>query len=214
MDALKFSAMLRIVLIVLLWGVAGITNAATTILVFGDSLSAGYGLPQSAGWVDLLQKRLAREKYDYKVVNASLSGETTVGGKNRLDAALAQHKPSIIVLELGINDGLRGASLATIRTNLATMIAVCRKHGARVLLVGMRLPPNYGSDYAGKFQRIYAEVAKSQHVPLVPFLLEGFAGDSSAFQSDNMHPNAGTQSIMLDTVWKQLRPILGDRAKQ
>jgi acyl-CoA thioesterase-1 len=214
MGALKFSAMLRIVLIVLLWGVAGITNATTTILVFGDSLSAGYGLPQSAGWVNLLQKRLDREKHDYKVANASLSGETTVGGKNRLGAALAQHQPSIVVLELGINDGARGANIAIIRANLTAMIADCRRHGAKVLLVGMRLPPNYGSDYAGKFQRMYAELARSQRVPLVPFLFEGFAADSGAFQSENMHPNAGAQPLMLDTVWKQLQPLLARRSKQ
>jgi acyl-CoA thioesterase-1 len=189
-------------------------NAATTILVFGDSLAAGYGLAQSAGWVNLLQKRLEREKRDYKVANASLSGETTTGGKTRLGAALAQHQPSIVVLELGINDGMRGANIATIRANLTVMIEECRKHGAKVVLVGMRLPPNYGSDYAGKFQRMYAELARSQRVPLVPFLFEGFAADSGAFQPDNMHPNAGAQPLMLDTVWKELQPLLVRASKQ
>ena len=208
MGSLKFSAMLRIFLIVLLWGAVGIANAATTIMVFGDSLSAGYGLAQDAGWVNLLQKRLDREKYDYKVVNASLSGETTVGGKNRLSAAIAQHRPAIVVVELGINDGMRGADIAAVRANLSMMIADCRVHGARVLLVGMRLPPNYGSGYAGKFQRMYEELAKSQRVPLVPFLFEGFAADASAFQTDNMHPNARAQQQMLGTVWGRLQPMI------
>ena len=194
-------------LILLLWSVAGITHAAT-ILVFGDSLSAGYGLPQGAGWVNLLEQRLARENRDYKVVNASLTGETTTGGKTRLGAVLAQHKPAIVILELGSNDALRGARVETMRINLNAMIAICRKYKAQVLLVGMQLPPNYGNDYAGKFKEMYASLARSQRVPLVPFLVEGFAADRSAFQPDGLHPTASMQARMLDTVWRELRPLL------
>jgi acyl-CoA thioesterase-1 len=206
--------MLRIFLFVVLWSVAGLTHAAATILVFGDSVSAGYGLPLGAGWVDLLQQRLASGKYDYKVINASLTGETTTGGRNRIGAALTQHRPEIVVLELGANDGLRGAKIETIRSNLSVMIADCRRRGAKVLLLGMQLPPNYGSDYVEKFRVMFGAVAKSQRVPLVPFLLAGFADDRSAFQADGFHPNAIVQPRMLDTVWKQLQPLLTHHSKQ
>ncbi|HEV8519216.1 MAG TPA: arylesterase [Burkholderiales bacterium] len=200
--------MLRIFLFLLLWSTAGVTQAAATIMVFGDSISAGYGLRQGTGWVDLLQRRLTSEKYDYKVINASLTGDTTVGGKNRIGRALAQSKPDIVILELGANDGLRGANVETIRANLAAMITECRKRGAKVLLVGMQLPPNYGSAYTEKFRSAYSSLAESLRVSLVPFLLEGFAADSGAFQSDGIHPNASVQSRMLDTIWIQLRPML------
>lgn len=198
----------------MLWSIAGVTHAAATIMVFGDSLSTGYGLPQGAGWVDLLQQRLAREKYDYKVINASLTGETTVSGKNRLGGALTRHKPEIVILELGGNDGLRGAGIDTIRANLTAMIAACRQRKAKVLLVGMQLPPNYGRTYVEKFRVLYGAVAKSQRVPLVPSLLEGFAADRGAFQPDGIHPNATAQPRMLDNVWQQLRPLLNHRSKQ
>lgn len=200
--------MLRIFLFLVLSVAAGITHAAATILVFGDSISAGYGLPRDQGWVDLLRARLARDHPDYKVINASLSGETTVGGKSRLPATLAQHHPQIVILELGGNDGLRGTRTETIRANLATMIAECRKHNSRVLLVGMRVPPNYGSDYEEKFRSLYAALAKSEHVPLAPFLFEGFAADRGMFQSDGIHPVAAAQEKMLDTVWPHLRLLL------
>lgn len=214
MGALEISAMLRIFLFILLWSIAGVTHAAATILVFGDSLSSGYGLPQGAGWVDLLQQRLAREKYDYKVINASLTGETTVSGKKRLGGALTRHQPEIVILELGGNDGLRGAGIDAIRANLTAMIAACRQREARVLLVGMQLPPNYGSVYVEKFRTLYSAVARSQRVPLVPSLLEGFATDRGAFQPDGIHPNAAAQPRMLDNVWKQLHPLLTHRSKQ
>ena len=187
-------------------------HATTTILVFGDSLSAGYGLPQGAGWVELLRHRLALEKYDYKVINASLTGETASGGRNRIGAALTQHKPGIVVLGLGANDGLRGTSAATIRANLTAVIATCRAQGASVLLVGMQLPPNYGSDYVEKFRDLYRAVARSQRVPLVPFLLEGFAAERDSFQADGFHPNAESQLRILDNVWKELRPLMASRA--
>ena len=200
--------MLRIFLFVLLAGVAGATCAAATILVFGDSISAGYGLPRDQSWVDLLRARLAREHPDYRVINASVTGETTVGGKSRLDAALAQHKPRIVILELGGNDGLRGTRSETISANLAAMIADCRRHKSAVLLVGMRVPPNYGSDYEEKFRLLYGALAKSQGVALVPFLFEGFAADRGMFQSDGIHPTAAAQPVMLATVWPHLHVLM------
>jgi acyl-CoA thioesterase-1 len=200
--------MLRIILFLLLWGSAGITRAAPAILVFGDSIAAGYGLPQGAGWVDLLRERLAHEKYDYKVINASVTGETTVGGKKRVAAALVQHQPQIVILELGGNDGLRGTAIGTIRSNLTAMIADCRRRKTAVLLVGMRVPPNYGSDYEEKFRALYGAVARSQRVALVPFLFEGFAADRGKFQPDGIHPTAAAQVQMLDNVWPRLRQLL------
>ena len=200
--------MLRIFLFVLLFSAAGITHAAATILVFGDSISAGYGLPRDQGWVDLLRARLVREHADYMVVNASVTGETTVGGKTHLGAALNRHQPQIVILELGGNDGLRGTRVETIRANLTAMIAACRKHGSRVLLVGMRVPPNYGSDYEHKFRLVYETTAKTQRVPLVPFLFEGFAADRAMFQSDSIHPTIDAQEKMLDNIWPRLRPLL------
>ncbi len=200
--------MLRFVLILLLSGAAGVAGAASTILVFGDSISAGYGLPRDQSWVDLLRARLAREHADYKVVNASVTGETTTGGKLRIAATLNQHQPQVVILELGGNDGLRGTRVDAIRANLAAIIAECRRHQSRVLLVGMNVPPNYGSDYTEKFRQIFAAVAQAQHVPLVPFLFEGFAADRAMFQPDGIHPVAAAQPKMLDNVWPQLRPLL------
>ena len=180
-------------------------------MVFGDSISAGYGLPQGTGWVDLLQKRLERENYDYKVINNSLTGETTAGGINRINGALTLHKPEIVILELGANDGLRGAKIETIRSNLLAMIAACRRQGGKVLLVGMQLPPNYGNVYTDKFRALYPAVARTGHAPLVAFLFEGFATDRDSFQPDGIHPNTASQSRMLATVWKQLQPMLANR---
>ncbi len=180
-------------------------------MVFGDSLSAGYGLAQGAGWVDLLQQRITRENYAYKVVNTSISGETTLGGRNRIATALARHQPEVVVLALGANDGLRGARVDTVRANLIAIIGEARRHGAKTLLVGMQLPPNYGTDYVEKFRGVFADVAASQRVPLVPFLLEGFAADAAAFQADGVHPNRSVQPRILDTVWTHLRPLLRRR---
>jgi acyl-CoA thioesterase-1 len=204
--------MLRIFLVLVLWSAAGLTSAASTILVFGDSLSAGYGVPQGSGWVDLLQQRLERENNNYKVINASLSGETSVGGKARIAGVLMKYKPDIVVLGLGANDGLRGAQIETIRANLLSIIAESRRRGSEVLLVGMQLPPNYGV-YAEKFRELYFEIAKSQRLPLVPFILEGFATDRTAFQSDGVHPTPSAQAHMLATVWKELQPMLKRRGK-
>jgi acyl-CoA thioesterase-1 len=213
MGAMKASGMLRIFLFLVLTGAAGITHAAATILVFGDSISAGYGLPRDTGWVDLLRARLHREHADYTVVNASVTGETTVGGKARLSGAMKQHQPRIVILELGGNDGLRGARVDSIRANLAAMIEECRRPGCRVLLVGMRVPPNYGADYENKFNRMFDELAKKERVPLVPFLFEGFGADRGMFQPDGIHPAAAAQAKMLDNVWPQLRPLLASGNK-
>jgi acyl-CoA thioesterase-1 len=181
---------------------------AATILVYGDSLSAAYGLAQEQGWVNLLARRLHAEKADYKVANASISGETTHGGRNRIADALKAHRPAIVVLELGANDALRGASLEATRANLEAIIDASRGAGARVLLVGMRLPPNYGMTYSEKFQQLYADVARKKKVALVPFLFEGFGEDRQYFQPDGIHPTAQAQGAMLDTVWKGLKPLL------
>lgn len=181
---------------------------AATVLVFGDSLSAGYGLQPGQGWVSLLARRLQAEKLDYKVANASISGETTLGGRNRIESALKTHRPSIVVIELGANDGLRGGSPVAMRANLEAIVDASLRARARVLLVGMRLPPNYGTDYAEKFQRTFGEVAKRKKLPPPPFLFEGFAENRDYFQADGIHPAAAAQAMMVDTVWKSLRPLL------
>ena len=178
------------------------------IMVLGDSLSAGYGLPQGKGWVDLLQQRLERENYTYRVVNASISGDTTLGGRNRVAEALAQHRPRIVILELGSNDGLRGQPLDAMRENLVAIARACRAAKAKVLLVGMRMPPNYGPDYTEKFHASFVAVAKQIRAPLVPFLLEGFAQRRDLFQADGIHPDVEAQKLMLDNVWGKLRALL------
>jgi acyl-CoA thioesterase-1 len=182
------------------------------ILVLGDSLSAEYGLPRDSGWVRLLADRVAKEAAQYSVVNASISGETTSGGRTRLPQLLQQHRPAIVVLQLGANDGLRGLPLPSMRENLAAMVAACRKAGAQVLLVGMRIPPNYGRDYADRFAATFAQVAADQKAALVPFLLDGFAEDLAYFQADRIHPASRAQPLMLDTVWPKLAPLLKARA--
>ena len=181
---------------------------AATILVYGDSLSAGYGLSRGEDWAHLLALRLQEKKPDYKVVNASISGETTLGGVKRIDDALRAHKPDIVILGLGANDGLRGADLASMRNNLQRIIAAARRTKARVILVGMHIPPNYGQSYTEKFQLTFRELAKSERVTLVPFLLEGFADKRDYFQADNLHPTAIAQPLILDTIWKSLTPLL------
>lgn len=181
---------------------------AATLLVFGDSLSAGYGLQPGQGWVSLLVQRLETEKLDYKVVNASISGETTYGGRNRIEADLKTHRPAIVVVELGANDGLRGGTAEKTRENLEAIVDACRKAGARVVLVGIRLPPNYGLAYADKFRRVFPDIARKKKLALVPFLFEGFAEKPEYFQPDGLHPAPNAQPLMLDLVWKALRPLL------
>jgi len=182
-------------------------QAAKTILVFGDSLSAGYGIRQEAAWPSLLDKRLHEKRLDYSVVNASISGETTSGGRSRLDAALAKYAPSIVIIALGSNDGLRGLPIATIRDNLNAMTTSAQKNNAKVLIVGQRMPPNYGA-YAVQFHDTFDEVAKEKKTALVDFLLDGIANQPQLFQADNMHPVAEAQPRLLDNVWKGLEPLL------
>jgi acyl-CoA thioesterase I len=179
-----------------------------TILIFGDSLSAGYGLAQNTGWVDLLQRRLQQKKLTYRVVNASVSGETTAGGHVRLEAALKQYQPNIVVLELGGNDGLRGLSLATVRNNLDAMIRLCLATKIKVLLVGIRLPTNYGKSYTQKFNGIYRELARQYNVPLLASLMAGFETRRDLFQPDGIHPAQAAQSMMLENVWGLLEPLI------
>lgn len=187
---------------------SGVCHAAT-ILVFGDSLSAGFGLhSQDQAWASLLQKRLETSGYDYKVVNASVSGETTAGGLTRLPATLAQHKPAVVVLELGANDGLRGLPLNAMQENLTAMSRAAKKAGARVVIVGMRLPPNYGPDYTEKFRTSFPDIAKAEGSALVPFLMEGFAQTNEYFQADGLHPTAAAQPRVLDNIWPALKPLL------
>jgi acyl-CoA thioesterase-1 len=185
--------------------------AEKSILVFGDSLSAAYGIPQARGWVALLGERLKREHPDYIVANASVSGETTAGGLARLRQQLEAKKPAIVILELGANDGLRGLPVAEMKKNLAAMIGQAKKSGARVLLVGMKLPPNYGPDYADAFEAAFADLAKRERVALLPFLLEGIAEKQELFQADRIHPTAQAQPQIAERVWQALAPLLRSR---
>jgi acyl-CoA thioesterase-1 len=182
--------------------------AEKSILVFGDSLSAAYGIAQARGWVALLGERLKREHPDYSVVNASLSGDTSSGGASRIDKSLQQHKPAVLVVELGANDGLRGLPIAQMKQNLGRIIEQGQKAGARVLLLGMTLPPNYGPEYTEAFESAYGELAKRHKVALVPFLLEDFATKPDLFQPDRIHPTEAAQPLMLERVWKALEPLL------
>jgi acyl-CoA thioesterase-1 len=179
-----------------------------SILIVGDSLSAAYGIAQARGWVALLGERLERERPDYSVVNASISGETSAGGRARLKDALERHRPAVVVLALGGNDGLRGLPVRQLKDNLSGMVQDAKAAGARVLLVGMKMPPNYGPDYAQAFEAAFAEAAKQHKVPLVPFLLEGFAEKPELFQPDRIHPTEAAQPLMMERIWKGLRPLL------
>jgi acyl-CoA thioesterase-1 len=179
-----------------------------TILVFGDSLSAAYGIRPEQGWVVLLTQRIKGQGYGYDIINASVSGETTSGGLQRLPRALELHKPAIVVLELGGNDGLRGLPLNTARDNLAQMVRLVQQSGAQLLLVGIRIPPNYGPRYTKEFAGMYPALAKEYHVPLVPFLLQDVALDPARMQEDGVHPNASGEPQALDNLWPYLKPLL------
>jgi acyl-CoA thioesterase I len=178
------------------------------ILVYGDSLSAGYGIAVDKGWVSLLADRVHRKGYGFQVVNASVSGETTSGGLQRLPHALATHEPGIVILELGANDGLRGLPLEATRSNLDAMITLARQGKRRVLLVGMRMPPNYGERYTEGFAALFSELARAQRTAFVPFLMDGVAGKPELIQADGLHPNARAQPLLLDNVWPALEPLL------
>jgi acyl-CoA thioesterase-1 len=201
--------------IAVLWlGMLGLAHAeqlqSPRLLVLGDSLSAAHGIPRQQGWVTLLQQRLDEDGYPYRVINASISGDTTNGGLARLPAALARFRPVVVVIELGGNDGLRGFSLTRTRDNLVRMVDVAHDAGANVLLLGVRLPANYGRAYGERFQQVYAEVSQLTGAPLVPFFLAGVAEYRETMQPDGIHPNAAGQPLMLDNVWPALRPLLAD----
>lgn len=189
--------------------VASSTPAAQrTVLVMGDSLSAGYGLAASQGWVALTARRIEKEAPGWRVVNASISGETTAGGAARIAAELKRHKPAVVVIELGANDGLRGLPVAQTRANLEKMIAAAKVAKADVLMIGMRLPPNYGPDYTRGFESAFRELAKKHGIAFVPFLLEPIALDERAFQADRLHPTAAAQPKLRDHIWPALAPLL------
>jgi acyl-CoA thioesterase-1 len=183
-------------------------SAPKTVLVVGDSLSAEYGLVRGSGWVALLEKKLKSEKIDAAIVNASISGETTSGGLTRLPALLAQHKPEMVVIELGANDGLRGLPVASAEANLRSMVTLAQKNRARVLLVGMRLPPNYGRAYTDKFSGMFKQVATELKAPLVPFMLEGVAQEPYMFQPDRLHPLATAHPIILANIWPTFSALI------
>jgi acyl-CoA thioesterase-1 len=194
-------------------GAAPVVAPARTVLVLGDSISAGYGIRLEQGWVALLQKRLVEQGYGYRVVNASVSGETTLGGVTRLPRALALHRPEIVIVELGGNDGLRGLPIDATRANLTRIVQLALAARARVLLVGMKIPPNYGPRYAEAFERIFIDLAARQSVPLLPFFLDKVALTPGLMQDDGIHPNARGQPLLLENLWPVLRPQLRAAAR-
>jgi acyl-CoA thioesterase-1 len=182
--------------------------AEPTILVVGDSLSAGYGLGSAPSWVTILQDHLEREAYEHDVVNASISGDTSTGGLNRLPRLIEEYDPAVVIIELGGNDGLRGQPVSLLRDNLAKMIELVIESGASALLTGIQIPPNYGPAYTEQFSSVYSELAETYDIALVDFLMEGVALDSSRMQSDRMHPNAAGQHPMFENVWRVLADLL------
>jgi acyl-CoA thioesterase I len=193
---------------IVLAGSTRAASAAPVLLVLGDSISAGYGLAAGTGWVALLSQRLQKEGYTYTVINGSISGDTTAGGRTRLPAFLSKNQPAIVIIELGGNDALRGGNLAATRANLETMVTAAQSEKAKVLIVGMQLPPNYGPAYVRDFNALFADVAKAKRVPIVPAFFAGFGDDLALFQSDRIHPTAEAQAKLLDNVWPTLQPLL------
>ncbi len=187
---------------------AASASAPRTLLVLGDSLSAEYGLRRGSGWVALMGERLTAQRPPWQVVNASISGETSAGGRSRLNELLARHRPAVVVIELGGNDALRGLDLAALESNLASMAQMSRRAGARVLLLGMAMPPNYGRAYAEAFSAVFKRVADQEKAALVPFFLDGIGERLELFQADRIHPNETAQARMLDNVWPALKPLL------
>ena len=203
---MKTLSLFKFLIVFALWLLPGISHAQNTILVFGDSLSAGYGVPREAAWVSLLQQELQRSHPQYKVINASISGETSSGGVQRMAGALRQHQPGIVILELGANDGLRGTSLGVTEKNLGTLIRQAKGAKCKVLLLGMQLPPNYGADYTTRFKTLYVRLAQRHQVALLPFMLQGVPAEQ--FQADNLHPNAEAQPLIMQSVLQKLKPLL------
>ena len=194
--------------LVLLAASASAYSAPKTVLVLGDSLSAEYGLSSGSGWVALLERKLKQERIAATIVNASISGETTSGGRARLPALLKQHKPAVVVIELGANDGLRGLPVASAEDNLRAMVAMSKKQDADVLLVGMRMPPNYGRAYTERFFTMYQKLSTQYKAPLVPFMLEGVADQPKLFQADRLHPSAEAHPIILANIWPKFKPLV------
>ncbi|WP_272227426.1 arylesterase [Methylophilus methylotrophus] len=189
------------------------TLSKPVILVFGDSLSAAYGIPKEKGWVNLLAQRIKDKQLPYEVANASVSGETTAGGLSRLPAAIQQFKPSIVLIELGANDGLRGLPIDAMKNNLEKMIAACKQVNARVVLLGMLIPPNYGPKYTNGFKQVYLELSQTYKTPFVPFFLDGVSGHSDLVIEDGLHPNVIAQPKILENVWPTLKPLLNSPRK-
>lgn len=204
---------MRSMLFAVLLALSGSAIAASTILVFGDSLSAAYGMPQNAGWVALLGERLKQRNSNYSVANASISGETSAGGAARIGKTLVSNKPAIVIVELGANDGLRGLPVTEMKRNLAAIVQASKRDGARVVLVGMQLPPNYGVPYVNQFRAAFGELAKDERVSLVPFLLEGLESREQ-FQADAIHPTAAAQPMILENVWRRLAPLMVTPVRQ
>ena len=205
---LAFLQKWAVFLLVTLAASASAYSAPKTVLVVGDSLSAEYGIARGAGWVSLLEQKLKAEKVEARVVNASISGETTSGGRARLPALLGQHRPDIVVIELGANDGLRGLPVSSAEANLRAMVAMARDKKAEVLLVGMRMPPNYGRAYTEKFFDMFKKVSAETRSPLVPFMLEGVADKPAMFQQDRLHPLANAHPIILSNIWPQFASLI------
>ena len=199
--------MIKLFSAALLFAVTAVAQAAT-LLVLGDSLSSAYGIGPREGWVTLMEERLKQQKFDYNVVNASISGETTSGGAARIDEALARTRPALVIVALGGNDGLRGLPVSQIKANLMRIVENAKRRGARVLLLGIRMPPNYGPQYVREFEAVFTEVARRHKTPLVPFMLQGVAEQRDLMQPDNIHPTAAAQPVILETVWKKLLPLL------
>lgn len=192
----------------------GFAGSNPVILVYGDSLSTGYGLAPGKDWVTLLSKRLAQRGLSHRVVNASVTGETTSGGLSRIKDSLKRHRPALVILELGGNDGLRGLPLEMVRTNLGTILEYIASNKAKTLLVGLKLPPNYGLAYANKFEAMYMQLAIQYGVPVIPFLLEGLGTSRELYQSDGIHPTAEAQGIILETIWRPLEQLLLSKPKK
>jgi len=209
MDVLtKFKNLLHLCALLVLAVSANAYSAPKTLLVVGDSLSAEYGIARGSGWVALLERKLQAQKIAASIVNASVSGETTSGGRTRLPALLTKHKPDIVVIELGANDGLRGLPVTAADANLRAMVNAARKAEAQVLLVGMQIPPNYGRDYADKFSAMYGAISRDEKVALAPFMLAGVAEKADLFQADRLHPLATAHPVILNNIWPSLAPLL------
>jgi len=203
-----FRAFIVIILILNSSSVSASTNSS--VLVLGDSISAAHGIDTQSGWVSLLALKITQEKLPYQVINASISGDTTIGGLNRLESLLDKYQPAVVILELGGNDGLRGLSIKVIKTNLKKMIEMSQNYRSKVLLAGMKIPPNYGKRYTEAFNKIYQDLSESHKTELIPFLLEGIGDKSELMQSDGIHPTKKAQPLIMEFVWKKLQPLLNN----